>query len=463
MPINTPHPLYTDNIAIWQRCRDAYLGEDAVKARATTYLPKISPLQWDAEYEAYKARASYYGACARSVDGFVGALSRKRGVIELPTGLQPLIEDATGDGVGLPDFIKSVARETLLQGRGGVLVDFDDKLGRPVLKIYPVESIINWGDGWVVVEEHVFESDAADRFDVKLVPQLRFLRLEDGRYVSTTWRKATSAIASPEMGEWRPVEETTPTLRGAPLDELPWFWLSPQGTTSAIVSPPLLGMVNTSLSHYRTSADLEHGRHFTALPTLYMTGATPDGEPIQVGGGAIIQLSDPAAKVGYAEFTGAGLRSLEQALTDKEHQMATLGAAIWGGRKGIEAAETARIRTAGENSLLMSIVSANEEALTAALTFAAEWSGSGGKVTLQLNRDFVDQQIEGQLLVGMVQAFQAGAMSLDAFLFALQQSEMLPPDTDLEEEAAKLRAEKAARATAAAKVAAGVADAPVAQ
>ncbi len=124
--------------------------------------------------------------------------------------------------------------------------------------------------------------------------------------------------------------------------------------------------------------------------------------------------------------------------------MAVLGAAVFGGgRKGVEAAETARIRTAGENSLLMGIVSSVEETLTAALKFAAEWSGAMGDIVVKLNRDFIDQRLDGQTLTGMVQAFQCGALSLETFLFNLQQAEMLEPNTQIDEEAAKLRAARA--------------------
>ena len=56
---------------------------------------------------------------------------------------------------------------------------------------------------------------------------------------------------------------------------------------------------------------------------------------------------------------------------------------------------------------------------------------------------FVDEKLDPQTLVGMVQAYQAGAMSIEAFLYCLDQGGMLPPETDLSSEAAKLMAAKA--------------------
>ncbi|HQU04308.1 MAG TPA: DUF4055 domain-containing protein [Acidocella sp.] len=335
-----------------------------------------------------------------------------------------------------------------------MLVDFDDKKARAYLSCYQAESILSWADDYLVLTETVYEADPADAQAQKAIEQIRQLHIVDGKYTVTIWRKSYNVSTG---SEWTIYTESTPAKRGKPFTAIPWVWISTMGQSDKIEKPVLLGLVNISYSHYRTTADLEHGRHFTALPTLYVTGVQND-TAISVGGGAVITLSDPASKAGYAEFTGAGLKSLEMGLEAKQQQMATLGAAIWGARKGIEAAETARMRVAGESSLLMGIVSAVESGLLSALQMAADWMGVVGEIVLRINRDFIDQKIDAQTLVGMVQAYQAGAMSLDSFVYCLQQSEMLPPETEIEDEVKKLNAAQAAKTTAAAKVAAQMAN-----
>ena len=47
--------------AAWSRARDVLAGEDALKAAGTKYLPRMDS-QSDEEYEAYKARASFFGS-----------------------------------------------------------------------------------------------------------------------------------------------------------------------------------------------------------------------------------------------------------------------------------------------------------------------------------------------------------------------------------------------------------------
>lgn len=451
MGIDAKHPLYQANVDAWQRCRTCYEGEDAVKAAGALYLPLVSSAMDGTAYAAYKMRASYFEAVGRTVDGYVGAISRKPHVFELPEKLQPLIGSTTADNVGLAEFVKMMCSELLLVGRGGVLVDYDEATELPFLKLYPAESIINWSPGSVVLAETVYEADPDDKFAQKPISQLRRIHMDDGHCAVTVWRKSTSAVSV--GSEWAIYSEATPTYRGRAFDALPWVWLNLLGNVTSIEKPPLLGIANLSLSHYRTSADLEHGRHYTGLPTLYVAGVSERDATIDVGASAAILLNDPQAKVGYAEFSGQGLGSLENALEQKERQMAALGAAALNvHRKGIEAAETARIRVSGEHSLLMTVVSAVEAVLTAALQIAADWCGATGKIHIELNRDFVDVTLAPQTLTALLASYQAGAISLETFLYCLQQGEFLQPDVQVKDEAEKLAAAAGAKAKSAEEI-----------
>lgn len=444
MPITSVHPLYAANIDRWKRCRDAYDGEDAVKAAGTDYLPKLSG-QTIEEYLAYVMRAMYYGAVGRTIDGFVGAIARKEPTVKLPNKLEVLRNDITSSGIGLLEFIKKLCSENLLQGRGGVLVDFDEKANRAYLAHYGAESITNWGDDFVVLKEKACVPSPADPFDVKEIEQYRELRIQDGVYIVNIWRQKTDAKAT---GDWMISETLRPSKLGVAMNRIPFFWLSCFGQSSQVEKPPLLGLVAVALSHYRSSADLEHGRHFTGLPTLYLTGVTSD-VPVYVGSTAAIILQDAQAKVGYAEFSGQGLASLERALEEKEHMMAVLGGAVFADqRKGVEAAETARIRSSGETSLLMGVVSSVEETLESALKCAAEWMSVAGAIDISINRDFVDTTLDPQTLTALLKAYQSNAISLDTFLFNLRQAEMIDPAKTIEDEKAVIAQQPAPGAAA---------------
>ncbi len=439
MPIDTKHPQYLANVDKWQRCRDVYEGDDAIKARGQQYLPAIDKNQNGAEYQSYANRATFFEAVGRSVDGFIGAISRRPHKFNLPARLQSMMDDATLSGVALTELVKKLCQETLLIGRCGTLVDYDNAAERTYLSAYPAESIINWSASRIVLCETVFEEDPADPYKLTSVDQLRELFLIDGVYTVTLWRKRNIA-GQYLQNEWEIYEQITPTKRGMPFEKIPFFWTSILGPTAEICKPPLLGMVNVALSHYRLSADYAHGLHWTGLPTFYITGSDSD-EPVHLGAATAVLLKDPNAKVGFAEFKGDGLGSLERAIAAKEQQMAVLGAAILGAEaRRVETAEAARIRHSGETGLLMAAVSAVQASLHAALSFASDWDGAAGSVAVELNDDFISARLDPQTLLGFVQAYQAGALSLGALLQAMQDGDLLPQKTIITDEVAHLEA-----------------------
>lgn len=71
MPVNTTHAEYEGMAGSWARVRDVLAGEDAVKAAGVKYLPKLD-IQEDEDYDAYKERASFFNATARTLAGYVG-------------------------------------------------------------------------------------------------------------------------------------------------------------------------------------------------------------------------------------------------------------------------------------------------------------------------------------------------------------------------------------------------------
>ena len=95
MPVNSTHPDYDANIVAWQRARDVFAGEDAVKAAAEKYLPRLD-CQDDKEYLAYKNRASFFNASARTADGFVGLIFRRDPTFKLPDDRQA---SSASDGI----------------------------------------------------------------------------------------------------------------------------------------------------------------------------------------------------------------------------------------------------------------------------------------------------------------------------------------------------------------------------
>lgn len=451
MPVTTQHRGYSHVSAKWKRCRDAYGGSDAIKDAGTAYLPKLGD-QNDEEYKAYKTRALWYGATKRTVQGLSGAVMRKEAAVTVKNDeLKQDLENVTLTGVGLPAFAKTVIEETLQVGRCGVLCDMSDDAGiapenqRPYWSFYAAEAIKNWhteirGGVPVLVKVVLYEESeqlkGQDEFDYECKPQYRVLRLNaDGNYEVQVYRKASGGDASKD-GEWIGAEATIPQRRGAPLKYIPFVFINPTSVTPDIEDPPLIDLVDVNLSHYLTSADLEHGRHFCGLPTVWATGI-PAGTTMKVGSSVVLTATDWQAKFGILEFTGQGLGALETGLENKERQMAVLGARLLEQQKpAVESNDTIVTRTAGERSILQSLCQTISQALTQVLKWHAEWKAVPVEddMAIALNQDFVNADMPTDLLLALLQAVQSGQISWETFYFNLEKGEITRPGVDAEAE-----------------------------
>lgn len=417
MGIESKHPEYKERVSQWQRCRDTADGEDKVKSRGVAYLPKLSG-QKDEDYEAYKMRGDFFGAVSRTVDGLTGAVMRINPTID---GDFEWADNVTDSGVSLNSFISFMLAERLLMGRVGVLVDHSGD--RPYLAGYTTEQITNWMEGRIVLSEMVLV-EGEDEYQQEQVEQLRELVIEEGGYFVRLWQKGKGE-------QWQMVGEEMPSIKGSKIPEIPFVSVSVDGSNMNPVKPPLLDLANMNLSHYRSSVDLEHGRHFTALPTPYVTGLD-EGE-LKIGSQTAWILPE-GSTAGYLEFTGQGLGALEKALEDKRSMMASLGAQLLQQQKnGVEAEGTLRLRQNAEASVLAKSVKDVETGINDALAAMSAWEGKAAPM-VKINTDFSDVGLNNQDLTALMGAWQSGGISHDTFLWNLKRGELLPEDRSIDDE-----------------------------
>src|SRR5216110_1724264 len=150
VPVNSTHGEYEASAAAWQRARDVLAGEDAVKAGGERYLPRLDS-QSDQEYSAYRCRASFFNATARTAEGFVGLIFRRPPFVKAPEGagvgnaLAGFSNDADMNGTSLFGYAKTVVHEVVGVGRAGTLIDWEgDVENRAYASLYTAEQIINW-------------------------------------------------------------------------------------------------------------------------------------------------------------------------------------------------------------------------------------------------------------------------------------------------------------------------------
>ena len=441
MPVSSEHPSYTARINDWQKCRDAFEGQTAIKAAGVTYLPKLTE-QLDEDYHAYKTRALFYSITGKTISALVGMATTKAPAVTHPPEMDAFFKDDSG--VQFHELLATSLSENLLMGRVGALVDRPISGGKPVTAVYTAESIINWrvddqgNPTLVVLKEVSVSQNPDDEFEMISTVRFRVLRLAKGIYTQELYD---------EEGK-NPVV-ITPLNVGKPMDFIPFFVVNPFGLGFDMHKPPVLDIVDINISHYRTSADLEHGRHYTGLPVPVVSGV--DGSTkLRIGSMVAWVLPDPTAKAYYLEFTGQGLVSLEKALSEKQSQLASLSARLIGqSSNGSEAADTVRLRYMSETASLAAVVRAIEAFVNRVYRCIATMESTDPtKVAIKMDKEFLDARMSSTELRELVKAYIDGGLSKEALVFNLRRGDVLPPDrTDLEEtnaiEAAKTAAELA--------------------
>jgi hypothetical protein len=491
VPVNSTHPDYDANALAWQRARDVFAGEDAVESAAEKYLPRLD-CQDDKEYLAYKNRASFFNASARTADGFVGLIFRRDPTFKLPEGngiadaLTEFVEDADMLGTSLSAFTKKLVTEIINVGRAGTLVDWNEEAEQRAYAVaYSAEDIINWHTErvngrnvltlLVLKETCLAPADEADPFEPEEIQQLRVLKLvpppgaadnakADWLYQVEIWQllaENQNAVGPRNRGKkkWKLTDTITPLRLGKPLPLIPFVFHGPRHSLSEIDKIPLADIIAVNLDHYRLSADYKHGMHYTALPTAWVSGFDKNSS-LRIGSSTAWVAETPGATAGYLEFHGQGLSTFERAMDRDEQLMAVLGTRMLESRKRVgETAAAIELRQSGENSILNTVSLSVSASLTQVLRWVYWWNSTESipdaigpdLVLASLNNDFSITGMSFQEIAALVAAWQAGAISQATMLDLFRAGEIVAPGRTNEEEINLLATQKPPTAPVAVK------------
>ena len=453
--VQNEHPSYVRWKEEWQVCRDTISGQRDIHAARETYLSKLKGMDED-EYEAFVKRARFLNAMQRTVQGLSGLVMRKEPYI---TGA---FEDFQVDasGMTIEQYMIGVISEILSVGRGGTFIDFPvtpenvsvaqaERMAlQPTWSYYPAEDILNWKKNdqgvftMVVLRERYLE-DNTDEFATEESERYRVLDLDPNKGFKYRIRVFNGTGATQESEIW-------PQMNGHFMDAIPFV---EHGT----FKPPLMDIADNNIQHYRLSADHNHGLHFVALPTPYITGVSVDEAPSEIGPSALWVLENSEASVGLLEFEGKGLSSIKEELAAIEKNMAQLGARMLSDMTMMsdETATAATIRNSAETSALSTtVVRLNEDFKNivmislmwmgeAPATVSAEGdNGSGDDVNLvRYNTDFTPMKLDPALLTALMTTYNQGGITLETLIENLQAGEIVATDVTPEEYAESLSME----------------------
>lgn len=455
MNLDAQHRDYQVMLPKWTLIRDVLSGEDTIKAKGVTYLPKPSGQDTE-DYDAYKNRAMFYDATYRTLEGYVGLVFRKKPALNDPGhDLDAFVEDITTTGISLDDFARLVSTEVIATGRAGVLVEYPVVEGpvtqgeierrnlRPYLTMYPAEAIVDWRESkirnkkvlsFLKLYEISERPKASDMFETELVQQYRVFYLDaaTGACRYELWEKG-------EKGwDLIPVSDPFVYINDEQIDFIPFVFVNPLATDALAKKPPLLDLSIVNIHHYQVMADRIHAVHWADNPTPVIVGAIvgDHGEEVKtlkLGSATAINLS-LGGDAKFLEVQGHGLTPTKELLDDMAGYMAILGSKILSADKSTaEAAETAAIHRAGEHSVLAAMANSVSNALTQCLNLFLKFAGKNGNIAYRLNTDFYPTPMSSQDLIALVGALQAKAISDIEFYEALVAGEIIRPDKTFEE------------------------------
>jgi hypothetical protein len=460
-----PSHNFAENMRKWRIMRDCYAGELKIKAEGERYLRRPSNVE-PKDYESYKARGYYYNATRRTHTGLLGAMTRKKAEVEQPTGLNLDMSNVTIDGMSWDEFVTDLESELILIGRIGVLADISAKtpagtIPEPYFATYRAESIYairqRLYKGRKIIDRVVLleDEEAEDDYSVTTKQIVRVLRLDpiaDSptgklRYWQQVIRPAPQTASGYDKTNFTAIEDVNVRPQGRELDYIPFVVFNARTLLPDSEDPPMLDLAHVNLSHYESTAQLEHGRFYAGMPTYYIAGAGMRDEldpentlgtanPMTVGPSNVWML-EQGDKCGLLEFTGHGLTFLENAVDSKQLQIHSLGGKLIPTQRKAAAlsAEAYGLMEAGDEATLLDIALTAERGLTLLLHYANDLRNNprSNKGLVELNKEFIRSELTAREVRAIQTLYERGLIPLDVLYYTLRQIGIIPYEYSLED------------------------------
>lgn len=468
--VNNANPLYSEMEEDWTKMRDTFRGSSKVKREGKKYLPPTTGHIKDGfptpnsagtlAYEGYKDRALFHDFVSDAVEAALGILHLKPPVIELPSALEYLMEDATTKGEGLEAFLRRINEQQLVTGRAGLLLDMPiapTAEPRPYLAMYHAEHIINWDDSegdelrlgnlnLVVLNESGYQRKGV--FDWEWIDRYRVLILGDpleseGRGSGAVYQFAVFEGRGGGNLSFDVTKLQTPSIRGDAPRAIPFTFVNSKDIIPTPDDPPFLGLAEIALSTYRSEADYRQNLYMQGQDTLVTIGLVEEEDaPLRTGAGARIDLP----MNGDAKFIGVtsdGLTEQREAINDLKAEAGQKGGQLLdSASRQKESGDALRVRVAARTATLKTIALTGALALQEQLRHAAEWVGADpSTVTVTPNLDFADDELESRALVEYMSAKTMGAPLSNRTLHAIMAKKGVT-DMTFEEELAEIESEE---------------------
>lgn len=454
MAVDSKHEKYEKFQKIWQRVNDFADGQDAVKARGETYLPKMpSHYKVDQQgrmlYDIYKQRATVWPGTTKTLRAYTGIVNRKAPSVTLPTEMNGVLDIFTIAGESLFTAASAAVQGVIKNSIYAFLVDFPDGADRPYAVKYSAIDILDWkyeisnGSRELVFVSLVEKWKGSDPVEVLHLGLIQ--EAEGPVYVATKYEKIENAKGKKE---WVRINRVTPVMNDRTMDFIPFVPITESGNIIALDYPMLSDVVNLNLAHYQNDADYRNVLNFAGRPTPCLKGLIiPEGKStISLGATEVLQFQDWGEWGMLGLNDDSGIEALRKASEDLKADMALAGTrALSGDPNGVEAAETANIHREGEHGQLTTVADKVSIGITAVLRIMQEWYNVPGEVSYEIAIDFNPLKINPQLLQTIWQMYVSGDISFNTMYYNLVRGELIPDTKTIQEEIDDITADRERR------------------
>ena len=407
-------------------------GTNYIRDLSETYLPQ-EPREDDDAYTTRVDRSVLSPYTSRLIETAAGAILRKPIHIEGDPYWLELANNIDGLGSSINEYARRALVSSLTYGHSAILVDYpsataalnlaeERAMGRRPYFVH-VDAPQIWGwrkesgtNRLLQVRIHDYDVRPLNEFGEEQIEQMRVIY--PGRY--DLYTLGQEIVEFSETGDYS-------------LPEIPLVPIYSNRRGLLVSQPPLLDIANLNITHYQRQADLIHALHIAAMPTLVLEGWDDTTGPVAMGVNYAISMT-PGNKAYYVQADATSFDAQMNEIQALEGQMSTLGITKLFGQKFVaESAEAKRIDQAQSNSVLAIVSQELESALNQAFALAAQYVGIEPP-EISIDRDFDYYRLIGQDISVLSQLNSDGKISDAMLLEVLRRGEILPDDTNIEDE-----------------------------
>lgn len=446
--VDSPIQAYKDMAKKWRLPDTLMQGTQAMREAGRDFLPQ-EPRESAVAYRNRIERTVLFNAYKKAIQDLRGKVFSKPVALGESATERAVewAEDIDLEGRDLTAFAFDVFESALSVGLTHILVDFprsdpnatlaDERRQqiRPYFVHVPARNLIGWKVDRVGgvrflsqarIKETITEEDPDDEWGERHIEQVRVL--EPGSF--RIFRRQD------KNNDWQLFEEGETSL-----DIIPLVTIYTGRTADMIADPPLLDLAYLNLAHWQSSSDQRHILHTARVPMLFGSGWQEDELEIEIGANRMITNSNPEARLGFVEHSGASIGAGRQDLMDLEDRMSILALEPLITRPGNITATERAIDEAKSNSTLQAWALNLEDALQQAFYFADQWIGQSEGADVNVFTDFSVGTMDTEQIKILREIRGQGDLSRETLWSEIKRRGIFDDRFDAEEEIDKLELE----------------------